>query len=380
MNDDITQCILIEAEGEIISKSLVIKMGHEGEIVSTLEDLISFLSDPLKSHFSEYPKMVKEGIITDWILFSCNNKIGVELKKFEYNYYIYSLALFLLYKSEKFESQRFSEIYGYEHIKSKMKHFFNLKINPELLEKYKVKKTSGMLLYGPPGCGKSYICKALKEEFKMRILALDTDFFEKPSDFLLETIMKFDSPLIFMDEIDSIASEKNKFKPNAGVNFLKSINDLYSQGLSIVSTSNYPLDIKPAYIRSGRIDTLIYMGTPNFNDRITLFKNFLKEYPITKRINYKKLAEKTDFYSPSDIKQICYFSSLETFNQSLKSGKEIKINQKIIESKIGDSTAIEWFEEMSQKKFDEQQKKRFKELYEEIERYKEYKNVKNGIK
>jgi len=363
----------MEAECELKSKPLVITCRSEDEILYNMEDLIEFILNRIKPHISEYPKMVKKGQISDWILLSCKNKIGIELRKFEYNYEIYSMALFLLYKSEKIESSFFSEIYGYEHIKSKMKEFFNSNINTELLKKYKVKRTAGMLLYGPPGCGKSYMCKALKQEFKMRVLSLDSEVFEKNSSLLLEIITKFDSPLIFMDEIDSLANEKDRSKPNAGVNFLKSISDLYSQGLSILSTSNYPLDIKPAFIRSGRIDTLIYVGTPNFNDRITLFKSFLKEYPITKKINYEKLAEKTDFYSPSDIKQICYFSSLEAFNQSLMSGKEIKINQKIIESKICNSTAIEWFEEMSQKKFDEHQKKRFKDLYDDIERYKEYK-------
>ena len=373
MNDGLTLCTLIEAECELKSKPLVIICKSEDEILYNMEDLIEFILNRIKPHISEYPKMVKKGQISDWIMLSCKNKMGIELRKFEYNYEIYSIALHLLYKSEKLESPKFSEIYGYDKIKNKMKEFFNSDINTELIKKYKVKRTAGMLLYGPPGCGKSYMSKSLKQEFKMRVLSLDSEVFEKYSSLLLEIITKFDSPLIFMDEIDSLATEKDRFKPNAGINFLKSISDLYSQGLSIISTSNYPLDIKHAFIRSGRIDTLIYVSTPTFKDRITLFKSFLKEYPITKRINYKKLAEKTDFYSPSDIKQICYLSSLEAFNQSLKNGKEIKINQKIIESKIGNSTAIEWFEEMSQKKFDEHQKKRFKDLYDDIERYKKFK-------
>jgi SpoVK/Ycf46/Vps4 family AAA+-type ATPase len=363
----------MEAECELKSKPLVITCKSEDEILYNMEDLIEFILNRIKPHISEYPKMVKKGQISDWIMLSCKNKMGIELRKFEYNYEIYSIALHLLYKSEKLESPKFSEIYGYDKIKNKMKEFFNSDIKTELIKKYKVKRTAGMLLYGPPGCGKSYMSKSLKQEFKMRVLSLDSEVFEKYSSLLLEIITKFDSPLIFMDEIDSLATEKDRFKPNAGINFLKSISDLYSQGLSIISTSNYPLDIKHAFIRSGRIDTLIYVSTPTFKDRITLFKSFLKEYPITKRINYKKLAEKTDFYSPSDIKQICYLSSLEAFNQSLKNGKEIKINQKIIESKIGNSTAIEWFEEMSKKEFDEHQKKRFKDLYDDIERYKKFK-------
>ena len=186
--------------------------------------------------------------------------------------------------------------------------------DPDLYRKYGITIPNGMLLYGPPGCGKTFIAEKFAEE-------IDSNFFKlKPSDinskYINETEEKINKifkeaekkapTVIFIDEIDAVAPNRNS---NLSQMQASSVNELLSQmsncsekGIFLIAASNYPEKIDPALLRRGRIDRIFYVPPPDFKARLEMFKIYLEERPVDLNLNYEKLAEKTENFVSSDIK------------------------------------------------------------------------------
>ena len=203
-------------------------------------------------------------------------------------------------------------------------------------EKYKITLPNGILLYGPPGCGKTYIAKKLSEE-------IDFSFFElRPSDFAstyihgtqakigqLFTKARNESPsIIFIDEIDALIPKRVE---NLDHNFSSEVNEFLTQldncsedQILVIGTTNRPKNIDPAALRTGRFDKKIYVPNPDSAARSELFNMYLKDRPLSDDINTKLLASATEGYSASDIREITNISA----KSALKS--DIDINFKVL--------------------------------------------------
>lgn len=186
----------------------------------------------------------------------------------------------------------------------------------DLFEKYKIQLPNGILLYGPPGCGKTFISRKLAEEVNYHFIEV------KPSDLAsiyvhgsqekigkLFRIAKEKAPsIIFIDEIDAIVprrSEKLDHHYSAEVNeFLSQISECGKNNIVVIGTTNKPENIDIAALRTGRFDKLIYVPPPDYGARVKLFKLFLKDRPISSDINLKDLASFTENFITSDIEAI----------------------------------------------------------------------------
>lgn len=206
----------------------------------------------------------------------------------------------------------------------------------DLHEQYRVSVPNGMLLYGPPGCGKTFISRKFAEEIEFNFIEI------KPSDLASiyvhgtqEKIGKvFDEArenaptIIFIDELDAIlpnregnlshsyASEVNEF--------LAQMTECHEDGIFIIAATNRPEKIDPAILRTGRLDKIIYLPPPDFEARFEMFKLHLKDRPLSDSINYEELSIRTENYVSSDIN----FLVNEAARNSLK--QRVKINQDII--------------------------------------------------
>jgi len=138
-----------------------------------------------------------------------------------------------------------------------------------------------------------------------------------------------------------------------------------------IGATNSPWLMDPAVIRSGRLDELIYIGVPDRDMRINLFRFFTKNIPLADSVNFDELAEKTDFYSCSDIEAICDAAVSIPWREAME-GKQRDVEQKDYDEalEIINSTTIPWFEEASQIMFTNSARKRFGPMIKEIERYK----------
>jgi len=207
----------------------------------------------------------------------------------------------------------FADIAGMDDLKDMLrKRVIMILQDKELAEKYKLTPPNGMLLYGPPGCGKSFFAEKFAEETGFNfILVKASDLGSiyihgsqgKIADLFKKAEENAPSVLCF-DEFDAfVPSRSGDLGSNqAGeVNeFLSQLNNCSKRGIFVIATSNRPDKVDPAVLRTGRIDKQVYVPMPDLTARRLMFELYLKDRPCDE-IDSNALAEKADGYVASDI-------------------------------------------------------------------------------
>jgi len=219
--------------------------------------------------------------------------------------------------------------------------------NPEKFKKFKVSIPNGIILYGPPGCGKTFIVRKLAEE-------LGYNFFEvKHSDLATPyihgsvsnigkafAIAKQNAPaVLFFDEISGLVPdrkylhESSSHKEEEIDEFLMQLHDAADNKILVVGATNYIDRIDPAILRPGRFDKKIYVSVPDFEARKSLFKVGLSNRPYDKNMDFDRLADLTEGFSCADIiENVVESSARVAANQDLT-----LIEQDLLESEIARS-------------------------------------------
>ncbi len=192
---------------------------------------------------------------------------------------------------------------------------------PALYKEYGVTPPNGILLYGPPGCGKTYIAQKLAEEISYHYIEV------KPSDLAstyihgtqekigqMFKVAKEKSPtLIFIDEVDAVLpSRGNRLDQHISseVNeFLAQMTNCGERGIFVVAATNRPDNIDPAIMRTGRIDKVVYLPPPDIFAREEIIKFYLQSRPVASDIDLTDLAGLMEGYVSSDIKFLVNESS-----------------------------------------------------------------------
>ncbi|CAD2107339.1 AAA family ATPase, putative [Plasmodium vinckei] len=197
---------------------------------------------------------------------------------------------------------RIKDIGGYKIVKQCIKEcLIYPKVYKKLYEKYNIQTPKGILLYGPPGCSKTLFAKAIASEINMNFISVKgPEIFSKyvgESEKTIRDIFKKareNSPcVIFFDEIDSIASNRNlnqNFVSNRVLcQLLNEIDGISIRAdVIILGATNRPDLIDPAALRPGRFDRIIYVPLPNYKSRFSILKKTLKLYKISDADNNDK--------------------------------------------------------------------------------------------
>lgn len=211
----------------------------------------------------------------------------------------------------------FADIAGMDELKEMLhKRVILILQDKELAEKYKLTPPNGMLLYGPPGCGKSFFAEKFAEETGFNfILVKASDLGSiyvhgsqgKIADLFKKAEENAPTVLCF-DEFDAFVP--NRSSDNSGGNqagevneFLSQLNNCSKRGIFVIATSNRPDKVDPAVLRTGRIDKQVYVPMPDATARKLMFELYLKDRPCGE-IDSDTLAKKTDGYVASDIAYI----------------------------------------------------------------------------
>ncbi len=244
-------------------------------------------------------------------------------------------------KVEKKTGKGFDEVAGMEELKNILYHDIILPLKEKsLYEQYKVTVPNGLLLYGPPGCGKTFISQKFAEE-------IDYNFVEvRPSDLasiyvhgtqekighLFKEAREKAPSIIFIDEVDAILPSRqgNLYHSFASeVNeFLAQMTECHEDGVFIIAATNRPEKIDPAILRTGRMDKVAYVAPPDLSARAEMFRLYLEGRPLDSDVDTDKLAEISDNYVSSDIK----FMVNEASRNALR--ERAKISQKNLEDVI----------------------------------------------
>jgi len=191
-------------------------------------------------------------------------------------------------------------------------------LNPEKFKKFKLSIPNGILLYGPPGCGKTFIVKKLAEELGYNFVELN------PSSVATSYVhgavgnigkvfemAKLQAPsIVFIDEIEGLIPKREELSSSADIKkeeineFLLQLNNAGENKILVVGATNRPHMIDTAILRAGRMDKRIYIPAPDFEARKEMFRICLSGRPYDKDIDFTKLAEMTEKYVSSDIELI----------------------------------------------------------------------------
>lgn len=215
-------------------------------------------------------------------------------------------------------------------------------LNPERYERFKLSIPNGILLFGPPGCGKTFIVRKLAEEMGYNFVEVKHS--DVASSYIHGTTGKvgklFDTArakapsIVFIDEIEGLVPRREginsdfQYKQEEINEFLMQLNDAGKNSILVVAATNRPHLIDTALLRAGRMDKRIMVSPPDRTARRELFELFLSERP-TQGIDCEKLADLTDYYVSSDIELIV----TEAARSALTDGKDY-IDQQTIEKAI----------------------------------------------
>lgn len=216
--------------------------------------------------------------------------------------------------------------------------------NPEEYAKYGITIPNGMLLYGPPGCGKTFFAKHFAEEVGFNfILMTPSSLKSRYINATQENIAKmFDEAeknaptIIFIDEINELLpsrdSDAHEMAKSAVNEMLAQMDRTGEKGIFIIGATNYPDMIDPAMLRSGRLDKKFYLSPPDFDARRAMFEMYLKNRPLDFGIDFDKLSTLTLNFVSSDIELIVN----EASRTALKEKSRITMN--ILETTINNSS------------------------------------------
>jgi len=210
---------------------------------------------------------------------------------------------------------------------------------PELYKSYGITIPNGMLLYGPPGCGKTFISEKFAEEVGFNFIKFNpSDVKSKYVNATEENIGKIfkeaeeQAPsILFFDEVDALvpSRDSNLHHMNASTvnEFLAQMSNCSERGIFIIAATNRPDKIDPAVLRSGRIDKKVYISPPDNKAREQLFRLCLKSRPIDFSIDYSLLADLTEFWVSSDIRLIVDESSRVALKNETRITQDILLRE-----------------------------------------------------
>jgi ATPases of the AAA+ class len=212
-------------------------------------------------------------------------------------------------------SVTFSDVGGMEGLKKEIE----LKIikplqHPELYKAYGKKIGGGILLYGPPGCGKTFLAKATAGQVNARFISVTLNDIldmwvgnsEKNLHGIFELARNNTPCVLFIDEVDALGASRSDMKQSAGrhlINqFLQELDGIgnNNDGVLILGATNTPWNLDPAFRRPGRFDRIIFVPPPDMAGRESIFRLKLQQKPVH-NIDYHLLARKTEHFSGADI-------------------------------------------------------------------------------
>jgi len=219
----------------------------------------------------------------------------------------------------------YEDVAGMHELKQKLidKIMLPIRYN-DIYHEFVKKKNQGIILYGPPGCGKTYITEATVGELNKRlkegvsyisvqisdILSQYVGVSEKNLDNAFKEAAEQAPAILFFDEIDALGGSRSgsntqSYDRKLVNQFLSSFNRIEDKLVLVIGATNYPWGVDSALLRSGRFGRAIRVDPPDYEAKKTLFQLELSSRRISDNINIEKLAELTEDMTYSDIVQIC---------------------------------------------------------------------------
>jgi AAA+ superfamily predicted ATPase len=254
---------------------------------------------------------------------------------------------------------RFDSVGGMEQVKDEIRmKIIHPLTHPELYKAYGKKTGGGILLYGPPGCGKTHLARATAGEIKASFLAVGINDVldmwigtsEKNLHELFEQARANKPCVLFFDEVDALAASRADMRTSHGrhlINqFLAEMDGMQSdnEGVLILAATNAPWHVDPAFRRPGRFDRIIFVPPPDAPARAAILRIHTKGKPVD-TIDYDHVAKKAEGFSGADLRAVVDAAVEAKLKEAMKAGVPRPLTTKDFTSAMSaiKPSTREWF-------------------------------------
>ncbi len=244
------------------------------------------------------------------------------------------------FKEDKESTVTLDDVIGLEDAKKALYEAVEIPIlHPNLVKKYDVQNIKGIMMFGPPGTGKTMLMKAVANELEgvTLIVLSGSDIAKNGLENALTTVKETfnrareNAPsIIFIDEIDALIPSRNdssELSVQVTSEFLQQIDGIrHSGSIVVVGSTNRPDIIDSALLRPGRMDKFIFVPPPNRAERAKIFKSNLDKAPCEDDIDFNTLADETEGYTGADIANICREAKMIALESSITNEEDQRID------------------------------------------------------
>lgn len=233
------------------------------------------------------------------------------------------------------------DIGGLEEVKKELREMVQYPVEfPELFEEFGMNPSKGVLFYGPPGCGKTLLAKAVANEVQSNFISIKgpellTMWFGQSEENVRDVFAKARSAapcVLFFDELDSIAKSRGNSAGDAGGSGDRVMNQLLTEmdgmesrkSVFIIGATNRPDIIDTALMRPGRLDQLVYIPVPDEPARLAVLQATLRKSPVAPDVDLAYVANKTSGYSGADLTAICQYAAKLAVAEAIEQRMELK--------------------------------------------------------
>ena len=236
---------------------------------------------------------------------------------------------------------RLADVGGMADVKHRLELAFLAPLrNPQLRRMYHKSLRGGLLLYGPPGCGKTFLARAVAGEMGAAFVSVSIvdvlNMWVGNSERNLHEIFaaaRRNAPcVLFLDEVDAIGHKRSQLNSSAmrtlGNQLLAELDGMEgdNEGVFVLAATNAPWDVEPALRRPGRLDRMLLVAPPDAPARVAILEYHLRERPI-ENVDLPKLAAATEDFTGADLAHVCETAAEYAMHDSLTTGRVRMIGQ-----------------------------------------------------
>merc|ERR1712228_862646 len=258
------------------------------------------------------------------------------------------------------------DIGGLEDVKANLREMILYPIeHPDKFQKFGMSPSKGVLFYGPPGCGKTLMAKAVANECSSNFVSIKgpellTMWFGESESNVRDVFDKARQAapcVLFFDELDSVGQSRGSDTSGAGDRAMNQIlTEMDGVGekknVFFIGATNRPALLDKALIRPGRLDKLIYIPLPDHDARIGVLKAVTRKTPVNRSVNFSILSKLTEGFSGADIANLCAVAAKEAIREAITAEARFKAQQEL---QVGEEVKMDYdpVPELKRKHFEE---------------------------